>query len=126
MAIVGKQAPGREGLGLEYLDRLTLFDESFEYDGKQYAFASVQHVEYTAVATKHSINFIPTGTSYSTRLVLHLDGERRLHIKQERSLLNRKERSAQKQSCGLPGFLWGSRSISALRRMNDTWRPKDS
>ena len=89
---MARSAQGQESLGLEYLDKLTLFDDTFEYDGKDYDYKNVEHIEFTAVSTKHSVNFIPTGTSYSANLFLHLNGGRRLHISQERVFLNRKEK----------------------------------
>jgi hypothetical protein len=81
-----------EGLGLEYLGKLTFFDDSFEYDQKSYEYKEIAHIEYTAVQTRHSVNFVPTGTSYSATLFLHLNDGRRLQIKQERVLFGRKEK----------------------------------
>lgn len=86
------RAQEERGVGLEYLDRLTLFDDTFTYDGATYAYADITHVQFTAVATKHSVNFIPTGTSYEATLFLELGDGRRLHIKQERPFFNRKEK----------------------------------
>ena len=82
----------QEGLGLEYLDKLTFFDEKFEYHGNLYNYQDIEHVEFTAVATKRSVNFVPAGTSYDASLFLHLRSGLRLHIKQERAFWNRKEK----------------------------------
>lgn len=82
----------QEGLGLEYLDKLTFFDEKFEYNGNLYNYQDIEHVEFTAVATKRSINFVPVGTSYDASLFLHFSSGLRLHIKQERVFLNRKQK----------------------------------
>jgi DnaJ like chaperone protein len=83
-----------DGLGLEFLDRLTLFDERFEYDGKSHNYSEIEHIEFTAVITKHSVNFLPTGTTYSAELFLHLAGGTRLKVEQERVFLgtNKKQR----------------------------------
>lgn len=83
-----------DGLGLEYLDRLTLFDERFEYNRKSYKYSEIEHIEFTALVTKHSANLIPTGTTYSANLFLHLNGGARLQIKQERGIwgTNKKQR----------------------------------
>jgi DnaJ like chaperone protein len=90
---VTHSAQEEKGLVLEYLSKLTLFDSTFEYKGQRYDYSDIQHIEFTAVSTKHSVNFVPAGTSYSATLILHIsDGRRRLHIKQERNFLNRKEK----------------------------------
>ena len=81
-----------EGLGLEYLDRLTLFNERFEYDGKSHKFSEIEHIEFTALVTKHSVNLVPTGTTYSADLYLHLGGGARLRINQERKFLGAKKK----------------------------------
>ncbi len=80
-----------EGLGLEFLEKLTLYDNEFEYRNKTYNYKDIHHVEFTAVVTKHSVNFIPAGTSYDANLFLHLSSGQRLHIKQERTFWNRNE-----------------------------------
>lgn len=81
-----------EGVGLEYLDKLTFFDDTFEYNKKIYDYKNIKNVEFTAVATKHSTNFVHTGTSYDASLFLHFIDGNRLHIKQESSFLRRKEK----------------------------------
>ena len=87
-----KSETDSDGLGLEYLDRLTLFDERFEYDGESYDYKSIEHIEFTASVTKHSVNGIPTGTSYAANLVLHLQGRARLHIQQESAFFGAKKK----------------------------------
>lgn len=82
----------QDGLGLEYLDSLTFFDDKFEYHNKIYSYADIKHIEFTAIKTKHKVNFVPAGASYDARLLLHLRNRGRLHIKQERSFLGRKEK----------------------------------
>jgi DnaJ like chaperone protein len=89
---VARSTYEQDGVGLEYLDKLTLFDDAFEYAGKNYDYQNIEHVEFTAVSPRHSVNFIPAGTSYSSNLFLHLSDGRRLHIKQERVFLNRREK----------------------------------
>ncbi len=81
-----------DGLGLEYLDRLTLFDDRFEYDRKSFKYNEIEHIEFTALVTKHSVNFVPTGTTYSADLFLHLAGGKRLQINQERTFLGTKKK----------------------------------
>lgn len=72
-----------EGLGLEYLSRLTFFDTRFEYLGKFYSYRDIQHIQFTATATKKSVNFVPIGTNYDAQLILLFDDGRKLRVAQE-------------------------------------------
>ena len=72
-----------EEFGLEYLDKLTFSDDTFSYKTDTFQYTDIEHLEYTAVSTKRSINFVPAGTSYDARLYLHLSNGQRLHIQQE-------------------------------------------
>ncbi len=81
-----------EAFSLEYLDNLSFNDTGFDYNGLSYTYAAIQHVEYYSVATKHSVNLIPTGTDYQTTLLLHLNAGTRLQIKQQRRWLGRGDR----------------------------------
>lgn len=76
-----------EGLGLEYLDRLTFFDGRFVYNKKQYRYSDVEHIWFTAQVTKHRTNFVPTGTTYEVDLFLNLKDGTRLQIKPENTFL---------------------------------------
>ncbi len=116
---MARSAQEQEGLGLEYLDKLTLFDDFFEYDGKNYDFKNIEHVEFTAVATKTSVNFVPAGTRYSANLFLHLSDGRRLLINQERVFLNRKEKErseAVMRAAGIFMDITFNRRIEAYER----------
>lgn len=75
------------GFELEYLEKLVFHDESFFYKGKEYAYEKIQHIVYSATATKHSVNGLPTGTSYETTLQLELSDNHFLSIEQEFSFL---------------------------------------
>ncbi len=81
-----------DGLGLEFLDRLTLFDERFEYDKKSIKYDEIEHIKFTALVTKHSVNFFPTGTSFSADLYLYLKGGTKLQIEQEHVFLGTKKK----------------------------------
>lgn len=52
----------------------------------------IEHIEFTALVTKHSINLVPTGTTYSADLFLHLNGGARLQIQQESAFLGTKKK----------------------------------
>lgn len=46
------------------------------YHGKSYAIKDIQNIGYTAVRTKHSVNFVPTGTSFDASCrIFFLNGE---------------------------------------------------
>ena len=97
----------QEGLGLEYLEKLTFFDDKFEYHGKSYDYRDIEHVEFTAVTTKHSVNFVPAGTSYDASLLLHLRSGYQLHVKQERAFLKRKGKERSEAVMRAAGIFMG-------------------
>lgn len=84
-----------EGLSLEYLEKLTLFDQSFEYDGISYKYEDIAHIYFTATATSHSLNGIPTGTSHEAHLVLELKSGKNVAIEQKAQFIGR----AKKEYC---------------------------
>jgi len=71
---------------LQYLDKLEFGDDAFAYAGRSYAYDEIASIEFQAVQTKHSVNFIPAGTSYDAYLKVHLANGRTVRIGQEWSL----------------------------------------
>ncbi len=83
-----------EGSGLEisYLEDLVFHDDYFFYRGDKYPYKDVEHVQFTATVTKHSVNFVPTGSSYDVQLFIHLRGRSRLHIEHRKGLFRLKQK----------------------------------
>ncbi|GEM_PF-1757849 len=81
----------KEGFSLEYLNDLTFKDDDFWYRGQGYRYGEIEHIKYTATATKHSVNYIPTGTTYETYLSLILANGSHIQIQQENSFLRGKQ-----------------------------------
>lgn len=71
-------------LELENLSKLVFYRDFFTYSGASHSYAEIEHINYTAVQTKHSINFVPTGTTYEADLKLELADDRMVIIGQER------------------------------------------
>jgi len=69
---------------LENLRDLIFLNDVFEYRGLTRRYSDILHIYYSAVQTRHSINFIPTGTTYSTDLRLIFAKSGVLRINQER------------------------------------------
>lgn len=91
---------------IEGLDGLTLDDERFTWDSWSHAYADVQSIRFHAKQTKHSINFVPTGTTYEATLVLEMKSGAHIHISHDgRALLNHdREKKAM-------GAIWRAREI---------------
>ena len=83
----------QDSLKLDNLDKLVFSNNQFEYSNKIYDYKDIKHIEFLAAVVKHRVNFVPSGTSYDAKLFLHLEDGSRLHIKQERSLLDRKNKA---------------------------------
>ena len=82
----------QDSLKLDSLDKLIFFDNQLEYNNKIYDYKDIKHIEFSATVIKHRVNFVPSGTSYDAKLFLHLEGGDRLHVKQERGFLERKNK----------------------------------
>lgn len=67
------------------LSKLKIFDDFLKYKKNVFFFEDIKSIEFTAVAMKRSINFIPTGTDYESNLYLILENDKRIKIKQESS-----------------------------------------
>lgn len=83
---------GQEPIQLEHLSSLSFYDDRFVYKDKSYPFDDVAHVKFTATRTQHSVNFIPTGTTFETDLRLVLAGGRTLRITPEGGFLQKEAR----------------------------------
>src|SRR5690242_14244661 len=67
---------------IENLPQLEFLDDGFSYKGTGFTYEQIKGISFYAVHTRHSVNFVPTGNSYSAELNLHLDGQN-LKIDQE-------------------------------------------
>jgi hypothetical protein len=81
------------------LSKLTFFDKSFEYDAASYSYKDIKHIKFFLVATKHSTNFIPTGTTYEADLRLDLQSGKELKILQEDKIFNRRSKESSEAIC---------------------------
>ncbi len=81
-----------ESFGLEYLDSLSFFDNHFVYEDEEIDYDYIRSINYTSIATKHSVNFVPTGTTYETNLYLIFQDGDKLKIQQESSFLRLKQK----------------------------------
>lgn len=82
-------------LELEYLSKLKFYDDRFEYRGVPYAYKDIVGLDYYAVRTKHSVNFIPTGESHEAYIKLHFSDQRPVSIEQERGFFRNEQKSAE-------------------------------
>lgn len=80
------------GLEIAYLEDLVFQDDYFLYRDKRHTYSEVEHVEFTATVTKHSVNFIPTGSSYDVNLFVHSRGQPKLHIEHRKGLFRLKQK----------------------------------
>lgn len=76
---------------LEFLGALRFLSKEFEYGKKTYPYSAITGIEYYAVRTKHSVNFIPTGTTHEAYLKIHFEDQPSLEVKQERPLFRSAE-----------------------------------
>jgi len=81
------------------LSKLTFFDNSFEYSATSYSYSDIRHIKFVLVATKHSTNFIPTGTTYEADLRLELENGKELKILQEDKMFNRRSKESSEAIC---------------------------
>jgi len=88
----GLNMDSEEPVHLEHLSSLSFYNDRFQYKGTSYAFDDVEHITFTATKTRHSVNFIPTGTTFETDLRLVLADGRILTITPDRGFLNREAR----------------------------------
>jgi DnaJ like chaperone protein len=80
-----KDKPDQAGWQIQGLKKLYFFDDYIEYKKRRINFNAVHSIQFTSTATKHSINFVPTGTSFESILYLSLKDNSRIQIKQESS-----------------------------------------
>jgi len=84
--------PGPEPIQIEHLSSLSFYDDNFVYKNKSYSFDDVVHVKFTATRTQHSVNFVPTGTSFETDLRVVLVAGPVLRITPDRGFLQKEAR----------------------------------
>lgn len=82
-----------EGFQLEYLSTLKFCDDNFVYKGQEYPYYDINNIHFKAVATRHSINLIPTGTTYECTLVLGFKDGKKLSIERESGLLSHRSKN---------------------------------
>jgi DnaJ like chaperone protein len=84
--------PDQAPIRVEHLTSLAFCDDKFIYKDKPYSFDEVAHVKFVAVRTQHSVNFIPTGTTYETDLQLFLANGQVLRIIPDRGFRHKEAR----------------------------------
>jgi len=57
-------------LEFDLVPDLRLDDDFFVHKGHRYQYSEITSIEFGAVITKHSVNFIPTGKSYDAKLTV--------------------------------------------------------
>lgn len=80
---MGEEVSDGVSLELEYLNGLKFFDEHWHYQGRDYPYAAVSGIDYYAVRTRHSVNFVPTGTSHDAYLTVEFEDRSRVSVRQE-------------------------------------------
>ena len=80
---------------LEYLSKLKFYNDRLEYGGMTYAYIDIVGLDYYAVRTKHSVNFIPVGESHEAYIKLHFLDRPSILIDQERRFFRNKQKSSE-------------------------------
>lgn len=68
---------------IDGLGALEFHDDDFRYRGKSVSFGAIRSIQFTASQTRHSVNFIPIGSTFSSSLCLILDQGNKVNIRQE-------------------------------------------
>ena len=68
---------------IEGLGDLEIHDKNLCYQGHLVSFEAIRSVRFTATEIQHSVNFIPTGSTFTAELYLILEGGELLQIRQE-------------------------------------------
>jgi hypothetical protein len=72
---------------IENLSDLEFLDEGFSYKAKSYSYDDIDAISFEATHIRHTVNSVPAGNSYTSRLDLHLTNGRKLRIGQEWAIL---------------------------------------
>lgn len=79
---------------IEHLTSLEFLNDDFTYKGKSYGYDQIDAISFEATQIRHSVNFIPTGSSYESNLELHLtNGGGKLRIGQEWAILGKSQKA---------------------------------
>jgi DnaJ like chaperone protein len=71
---------------IEGLRDLEIHDKNLRYRGHLIGFDAIRSVRFTATEIQHSVNFIPTGSTFTSELYLILESGELVQIHQERAL----------------------------------------
>lgn len=107
----------KESWQINGLKKLKFYDDYLEYKGQRIDFNNIKSVEFTSTATKHSINFIPTGTSYESILYLILLSGKQVHIKQESRFWGRDSEKEYSEA------IWKASEIISITTFNSRLEP---
>jgi hypothetical protein len=83
---------GSEPIKIEHLPDLELGNERFRYCARWYEYRLIDGITFDATHTKHSINGVPTGSSYTSKLILHLANGDTVWIGQEHAYFSSKQK----------------------------------
>lgn len=73
---------------------LRLDDYFFEYSGRSYQYSEIISIEFGAVITKHSVNFIPAGKSFDAKLTIFPKSGKEFQIKPTKGWFGKLKESA--------------------------------
>ena len=76
---------------IQYLTNLVFENDDFSHNGLRYSYKSIEGITFTAAHTKHSINFVPLGSSFDANLILHLS-DKTIHVTPEKSFLEQSQK----------------------------------
>jgi DnaJ like chaperone protein len=68
---------------IEGLSDLEIYDENLRYREHLIKFDAIRSVRFTATEIQHTVNFIPTGSTFTSELYLILEGGEQVQIRQE-------------------------------------------
>jgi DnaJ like chaperone protein len=93
---------------IQGVSRLTLEDDHFVYNGIVHAYRNIESIRFVGTITSHTVNGIPSGTTYTADLDLILTDGRKLDILPDTKFL----RGLRKQ--GMDGIQRASETLSEI------------
>jgi hypothetical protein len=78
---------------IEGLSNLEIYDDNLRYREHLIKFDAIHSVRFTATEIRHSVNFIPTGSTFTSELYLILESGEQIPIRQERAFRGRTQRT---------------------------------
>ena len=95
-----------------------IYDQNLRYRGDLIGFDAIRSVRFTATEIRHSVNFIPTGTSFTSELDLVLEAGDVVRVRQEhafRGKTQKKRMEAVWQAAEIISIATFNRRTPALR-----------